>query len=195
MAHRDAAPARRLEARVAGLFRTGGDGFETLSIESLQLGFDGIAGDRHAGATRRTGGREPWYPRGTEIRNERQVSILCPAELAATADALGIGEVRPEWVGGNLLLDGLADLSRLPPRTLLRFADGAVLRIDGDNAPCRQSGRAVARRFPRHPGIDTAYVRAARHRRGLVGWVERPGALRLGESVEVRVPEHWIYGS
>ena len=43
---------------------------------AIDLTFDGLAGDFHAGATRRSGGREPWYPRGTEMRNERQVSIV-----------------------------------------------------------------------------------------------------------------------
>ncbi|MBB3949164.1 MOSC domain-containing protein [Aureimonas jatrophae] len=185
--------ARRIEARVAGLFRTEANGFETVSIESLNLGFDGIAGDRHGGPTRRTGGREPWYPRGTEIRNERQVSILCPDELAGVADAMRLPELRPEWIGGNLLLAGVPHLSWLPARTLMMFENGASLKVEGDNAPCRQSGRSVAARFSGRDDIETGFVQAARRRRGLVAWVEKPGALRLGERVDIRLPEQWIY--
>lgn len=185
--------ARRIEARVAGLFRTEAHGFETVSIESLNLGFDGIAGDRHGGPTRRTGGREPWYARGTEIRNERQVSILCPDELASVADAMRLPEVRPEWIGGNLLLTGVPNLSWLPSRTLMMFENGASLKVEGDNAPCRQSGRAIAARFASRDDVETGFVKAARRRRGLVAWVEKPGALRLGERVEIRLPEQWIY--
>jgi hypothetical protein len=29
--------------------------------------------------------------------------------------------------------------------------------------------------------------------RGLVAWVEKPGTVRSGEAISVRVPEQWIY--
>ena len=74
-------PARKLAARVAGVFVAPFDHFETRATEALALGFEGIEGDFHAGHTRRSGGREPWYPRGTEMRNERQLSIVAPDEL------------------------------------------------------------------------------------------------------------------
>ncbi|WP_370640208.1 molybdenum cofactor sulfurase [Aurantimonas sp. HBX-1] len=196
---RAAAPQRRPGLRLAGrataLYRTAGSGFETSQVAALDLGFDGLDGDRHGGLTRRAGGREPWYPRGTEIRNERQVSLLAADELAETAEALGIDAIRPEWVGANLLIAGIARLSFLPPRTLLMFEGGVTLKIDGDNAPCRAAGHAVARHYEGRADIPFAYVRAARHRRGLVGWVEKPGRIEAGEGFEARVPEQWIYGS
>lgn len=185
--------ARRIGARVAGLYRTPGRDFETAAVEALPLTFEGIRGDRHGGATRRTGGREPWYPRGTEIRNERQLSILCPAELAETAAALDLSELRPEWIGGNLLLEGVPRLSWLPARTLAMFENGTTLRIDGDNAPCRASGRAVARRLVGRSDVELGFAKAARHRRGLVAFVEKPGTIALGERVELRLPEQWLY--
>lgn len=182
-----------MRATVGGLFRTPGRDFATEAVATLELGFEGIAGDRHGGATRRTGGREPWYPRGTTIRNERQLSILCRDELAFVAEALGVPVVEPEWIGGNLVLAGVPRLSRLPPRTLLMFANGVSLRVDGDNAPCRASGRAVARRYPESDNLEFGFVRAARGLRGLVAFVEKPGTLGVGEHVELRLPEQWIY--
>ncbi|WP_206454515.1 MOSC domain-containing protein [Aurantimonas marina] len=179
---------------VAGLFRTGDGGFETAPVASLDLGFDGIAGDRHGGITRRSGGREPWYPRGTEIRNERQLSLLAADELAEAAARLDVAEIRPEWIGGNLLVEGIVDLSWLPPRTILMFSGGVTLRIDGDNGPCRLSGRAVAGRYEGRDDIELGFVTAARHRRGLVAWVEKPSRIVIGEPFEARVPEQWIYG-
>ena len=167
--------------------------FETQEVDALDLGFEGIAGDRHGGLTRRTGGREPWYRRGTEIRNERQISILCREELGAVAEALGLSAVAPEWLGGNLVLSDVPRLSWLPPRTLLQFANGATLRVDGDNAPCRASGRALARHHPGRTDIELGFVRAARHRRGLVAFVEKPGRIERGEGVRLRLPEQWIY--
>jgi hypothetical protein len=56
-----------------------------MTVASLAIGFDGVEGDYHAGPTRKSGGREPWYPRGTEIRNERQLSIVAADELAMAA--------------------------------------------------------------------------------------------------------------
>ncbi|WAJ26560.1 MOSC domain-containing protein [Antarcticirhabdus aurantiaca] len=190
-------PARRLSGRVVELLRTppGARGFETEPVAALDLGFSGIQGDRHGGETRRSGGREPWYPRGTEIRNERQLSLLSVEELADVAQALGLDDLPAAWIGGNLLLSGIARLTWLPPRTRLVFAGGAVLRIDGDNAPCRASGRAIARHVTDRPSLEFDFVKAARHRRGLVAWVEKPGRIEAGEGVEARLPEQWIYAS
>jgi hypothetical protein len=187
-------PAFKLSARVEGLFRTTASGsFETTPVESLALGFDGIAGDRHGGLTRRSGGREPWYTRGTEIRNERQVSLVSPDDLESIAVSMDVPEVRPEWIGANLLISGIRDLTLLPPRTTLFFAGGSTLRIDGLNVPCRLSGRAVAAHYPEREGLDLAFVKTARYLRGLVGWVEKPGVVIFGETIKLNVPEQRIY--
>ncbi|TIU31562.1 MAG: molybdenum cofactor sulfurase, partial [Mesorhizobium sp.] len=77
----DIVPAHKLAAKAAALYKAPFDRFETRPVEELRLGFDGIEGDFHAGATRRSGGREPWYPRGTEMRNERQLSLVAADEL------------------------------------------------------------------------------------------------------------------
>ena len=185
--------AIKLRGTIGGLYKAAGDGFVTAPVEGLALGFDGIEGDFHSGATRRTGGREPWYPRGTEIRNERQLSILSFSELGEVADSLGVPSVRPEWIGGNLVLEGIPRLSQLPPRTLLFFENGVTLKIDGDNGPCRLSGRSIAGHYPDRDGLDLAFVRAAKHKRGLVAWVEKPGILTMGEGFEAHLPEQWIY--
>lgn len=186
-------PSRRLKARVAGVLAATSGGFVTRAVDALDLSFDGIEGDGHAGATRRSGGREPWYPRGTTIRNERQLSLLCPAELAEIAEALAIPALAPEWLGGNLVIEGLPRFSWLPARTLLFFEGGVTIKIDGDNAPCRKTGRAVAKEHGERPDLELAFVAAARHRRGLVGWVEKPGRIERGEAVDVRLPEQWLY--
>ncbi len=152
-----------------------------------------MAGDRHGGFTRRTGGREPWYPRRTEIRNERQVSIVSRDELALIARDMAIDALEPEWIGANMAIGGVERLSWVPARALLFFEGGATLKVDGDNAPCRASGRAIARRFDERPEIERGFVRHGRHRRGLVAWVEKPGRIALGARVEIRLPEQWLY--
>jgi hypothetical protein len=190
-------PARRINATIAGLFAARGDDFVSQPVEALDLSFDGINGDFHAGATRRSGGREPWYPRGTEMRNERQLSIVAADELAMAALCMGIERIRPEWIGANIDLSGVPKLSMLPPRTLLFFANGVTLKVDGQNAPCRLAGGSIARHYPEHEQTSLAlsFKDAAKRRRGLVAWVEKPGVITVGETVKVQIPEQWLYGS
>lgn len=191
----DIRPARKLSGRVAGTFVAPRDTFETVAVPALELSFDGIAGDYHAGFTRRSGGREPWYPRGTEMRNERQLSIVAPDELAAVAQRMGLAEIRPEWIGANLSLDGVPHLSMLPAGTLLFFAGGVTLKVDGQNKPCRIAGRLVAERAGM-ADLDAgalAFPKSAQRLRGIVAWVEKPGRIAADEPVSVRIPEQWVY--
>ncbi|MER8767547.1 molybdenum cofactor sulfurase [Mesorhizobium sp. M0092] len=188
-------PARKLTARVASLYLALFDHFETRAIDTLQLGFDGIEGDFHAGTTRRSGGREPWYPRGTEMRNERQLSIVAADELTTVAERMGIAEIKPEWIGANLLIEGLPHLSMLPSGALLFFKGGATVKIDAQNGPCRIAGRSVAESagMADHEAGALLFAKASKRLRGLVAWVEKPGTITAGEEISVRVPEQWIY--
>lgn len=188
-------PSRKLAARVAALYLAPFDRFETRAVDKLQLGFDGIDGDFHAGTTRRSGGREPWYPRGTEMRNERQLSIVAADELAIVAERMGIAEIKPEWIGANLLIEGLPRLSMLPSGTLLFFKGGATVKVDAQNGPCRIAGRSVAENagMADHEAGALLFPKAAKRLRGLVAWVEKPGTIAAGEEISVRVPEQWIY--
>jgi hypothetical protein len=91
------APQRAI-GKVVGVYCAKGNSFTTQAVDSLTLTYEGITGDHHSGLTRRSGNREPWYARGTEMRNERQLTLLCPAELQAAAEAMGIAAIRPEWI-------------------------------------------------------------------------------------------------
>jgi hypothetical protein len=188
-------PKQKLSASVSGVYAARGEDFITEAVDELRLGFPGIERDVHAGQTRRSGGREPWYPRGTEMRNERQLSIVAADELAVVAERMGIAGIRPEWIGANLVISGVPRLSMLPAGTLLFFANGATVKIDAQNVPCRVAGQSVAE----HAGMADvtagalAFPKAAKRLRGLVAWVEKPGTITADEAVSVRVPEQWIY--
>ena len=187
--------AQTRSGRIAGLYATPDSDFPTAPVDTLELTFAGIAGDRHEGMTRASGAREPWYPRGTEMRNERQLTILAPDELNEIADGMDLPEVKPEWIGGNILIDGVARLSMLPAGTLLMFEGGVTLAVQGQNAPCRVAGGSIARHFPDRQGLDLSFPKVAKRLRGLVAWVEKPGTLSPGEGVTARIPEQWIYGA
>ncbi|WP_346894242.1 MOSC domain-containing protein [uncultured Roseibium sp.] len=186
--------ARKLAGTVAQVLRTqDADDFQTATCGELEFTFEGIPGDRHGGFTRLSGGREPWYPRGTEMVNERQISILSVEELAEIAKRMELDELKPEWIGANIVIEGLPGLSLIPPRTRLVFDGGAVIRVDGDNVPCRVAGRAIAENVPGREGLDLLFPQKARRLRGLVGFVEKPGVVKAGEAVTAHIPEQWIY--
>jgi hypothetical protein len=188
-------PARKLVAKAAALYVAPSDHFETCAVDELRLGFNGISGDFHAGSTRRSGGREPWYPRGTEMRNERQLSIVAADELAIVAERMGLAEIKPEWIGANLVIEGVPHLSMLPAGTLLFFKGGVTIKVDAQNGPCRVAGRSIAENVGMADVEAGAllFPKAAKRLRGVVAWVEKPGTIRVGEEISVRVPEQWIY--
>ncbi len=172
-----------LPARVVGVFV----GREPNTLVSARVAratvlFGGFEGDKHAGWTRRADARVPWYRRGTIIRNERQISIVSNEELVQIALALGVPEVRAEWLGANLDLSGVPSLTLLPPRTRLVFSTGAVLTVEGENMPCRGPGRAIQQALGIR-GIEMRFPKAALHLRGIVATVELPGEIAEGDAV------------
>jgi hypothetical protein len=188
-------PGRKLSARVAGLYAARRGSFQSQAVEAIEFGFDGIPGDYHGGPTRRSGGREPWYPRGTEMANNRQVSLVAPDELALVAERMGLARIEPEWIGANLLVEGVPQFSMLPSGTLLFFKGGATLKVDGQNHPCRIAGQGIAENVGAADpeGLALSFVKAAKRLRGVVAWVEKPGRVVPGEEISVRLPEQWIY--
>jgi MOSC domain len=180
--------AQRIEARVALCLIADGDDFISYPVGALTVDFAGIVGDHHAGRTRRSGSREPWYPRGTEIRNDRQITIVSSVELAEVAEAMKLPVIEPGWIGANLVFSDLPDLTGLPPGTKMLFEGGATLAIERENGPCRIAGGSIARHFPDREGIDLEFSKAARHKRGLVASVEKSGMITIGEAVTVHVP-------
>ncbi len=188
-------PGRRLTARLVALLVGDGAGFETRPVREIAFRLDGIVGDGHAGFTRRAGGREPWYPRGAEIRSGRQVSVVSDEELSAVAGRLGLSAVDPAVIGANVVLSGVPQLSFLPAGTRMFFPGGATLVVEAKNAPCRLAGKALAERMDR-ADLEFAFVEAAKRRRGIVASVERAGDASLdGGEVTLRVPEQWIYAA
>lgn len=188
--------------RVSGVLVAAGQAvprhpFVTAAAAALTLDHAGIVGDLHAGSTRRSGPREAWMPRGLPLRNDRQLSALCPDELSAIAMALGLPALAPEWLGGNLLVEGLPDFSRTAPGSRLavggswggrgRFDGSAILRVEAYNPPCRRAGSAVAAATGR-PELLFRFVKAAAVRRGLVLSVDLPGPITPGDAVVVIPP-------
>ncbi len=161
--------------------------FRTRPAASLTLDLQGIAGDRHYGFTRPAGARERWYPAGTQIRSGRQLSIVSVEDLAEIARRMDLPAIEPGWIGANILVSGIADFTLLPWGSRLFCGAGAVLVNEGDNAPCRHAGAAIAAACPGRTGLDVLFVKAARDLRGIVATVEREGEVAAGP-LRVKLP-------
>ena len=182
---------------VRGVFASGAPlaqsgGFVTAAVPGLDLTLEGIAGERHAGQERASNAREPWMPRGTIIRNDRQISAVSIEDLAKIAEGLGLTALDPCDMGANLAVAGLPDFSRIPAGSHLAFGgrwagegrfDGhAVLKVEAYNTPCRKTGRQLALAHGR-PELEFEFVKVARSLRGLVLSVSLPGRIAAGDPV------------
>ena len=162
------------------------------AVDTLELALGGIPGDRHFGQTRKSGSREPWYPRGTPIRSGREVTAVAVEELAEIAGRMGLENLPAGWIGANLVIEGVPNLTFLPPGTRLFLEGGGVLVVEAVNNPCRVAGKVIAREAGRGD-LELMFPKVAIGLRGVVASVERAGTVRAGTAVEVRVPEQRIY--
>ncbi|WP_426450972.1 MOSC domain-containing protein [Paenibacillus sp. S-38] len=161
--------------------------FVTSREPEIPVELGGIPGDRHYGLYRKADSRQSFYPRGTLIANRRQISIVSAEECALIAEAMGIPEVRPEWLGANLLLEGYPALTSLPPGTRLLFPEACGLIGEGENLPCRGPGKEIADAL-QLPELAGRFIKAAKRRRGIVCSVEREGSIREGDIVRIYLP-------
>lgn len=157
------------------------------AVQALEATFAGPEGDAHSGLTRPSCSRvRLQYPRGTTIRNTRQFSILSAEELADIAGRMGLDALDPALVGATMVVEGIPDLSHLPPGSRLQAEGGATLVVDLENRPCTLPARPIE---TANPGFGARFKGAAAGRRGITAWVEREGGLRLDQSIRLHVPD------
>ncbi|KPQ20940.1 MAG: MOSC domain-containing protein [Rhodobacteraceae bacterium HLUCCA24] len=161
------------------------------TLTEARLTFAGIAGEAHGGMTRPSCSRvTAQHPRGTEIRNVRQLSILSAEELNTIAAKMGVARLDPAWLGASLLIEGIPDFSRVPPSSRLQAPGGATLVVDMENRPCHLPAEVIEAEAPGH---GRAFRTAAAGRRGVTAWVEREGAIRVGETLRLHVPDQPVW--
>ena len=183
-----------MKERVGNVVSVHAGSNEDLSKEShpaIEVALDGIVGDRHRGFERRCWSGDK-QPKGTIRRNERQWSAVSVEELADIATAMGTsGPLTAESVGANLCIEGIPELSRLPKGTLLRFPSGAELIVEEYNPPCSDMGKIQGEA---HGVAATAFPKAAKLTRGVVGVVEATGTISAGDDVTVTLyePPSWL---
>lgn len=157
------------------------------AVQSAQAHFTGLDGEAHGGLTRLSCARVvTQYPKGTQIRNTRQLSIVCADEMAEVAAAIGVDAFDPSWCGTSMVIKGIPDFTHLPPSSRLQTARGTTLTIDVENQPCNVPSPVIEEDAPGH---GKAFKRAAKGRRGVTAWVEREGPLSIGDTVTLHVPQ------
>lgn len=164
-------------------------------LEVMPLSFAGFDGEVHAGLTRPSCSRVmKQYPRNTVIRNVRQLCVVSAEEMAEVAATMGLDAMDYAWVGASLVLEGIPDLTHLPPSSRLQGPDGVTLVVDMENLPCQEPAITIDKALP---GQGKGFKRAAEGKRGLTAWVEREGVLRLGDEVRLHVPAQrgWAGGN
>jgi MOSC domain-containing protein YiiM len=157
-----------------------------LPLAEMPLSFAGYAGESHAGLTRPSCSRVlQQHPRGTEIRNVRQLAVVSAEEMAEVAHDLGLERMDYAWVGASLVVEGIPDFTHLPPSSRLQGPDGVTLVVDMENLPCQEPAVTIDKALP---GMGKGFKLAAEGKRGVTAWVEREGVLRLGDELRLHVP-------
>jgi len=158
----------------------------------VQVELDGIVGDRHQSYERSCWAGDK-QPEGTIRRNERQWSAVSTEELAEIQAAMDLSEsLTAASLGANLCITGIAELSRLPKGTVLKFPSGAELIVEEYNPPCHGMGKKLASMYTTKSGeplSSTAFSKAAKLIRGIVGSVEVAGTISAGDEVTVELYE------
>lgn len=167
------------------------DGLASRAVDRVRATFAGFEGEAHGGLTRPACTRvKLQYPRDAEIRNVRQICILSQEEMDAIAEDMGLDALDPRWLGTNVVMRGIPDLTKMPPSSRLIFESGAALVVDMENAPCRLAAGSIEEH---RPGQGMSFPKHAAGRRGVTAWVEREGEIALGESARLHVPPQRIY--
>ena len=119
-----------MKATVTAVSSGGEDDLSKTVQEAIEVNFEGIVGDHHAGPSRKaySGEREP---KGTVLRNDRQWSAVSDEELAEMSERLDLDTpLAAHTLGANLCIRGVPELSRLPRGTRLKFPSGAALIVE-----------------------------------------------------------------
>jgi MOSC domain-containing protein YiiM len=183
---------KKIMAHVVSVHSGSNDDLSKEEHPSIQIELDGVVGDRHRSFERTTWEGDK-QPEGTTRRNERQWSAVSVEELARIQSDMDLSEpLTPTDLGANLCLQGINELSRLPKGTLLKFPSGVELIVEEYNPPCHDMGKKLAAVHTTRSGdalLSTAFSKAAKLTRGVVGVVEAAGPISAGDEVIVEVYE------
>jgi MOSC domain-containing protein YiiM len=183
---------KKIVARVVSVHAGSNEDLSKDERPSIQVDLNGVVGDRHQSYERSTWQGDK-QAEGTIRRNERQWSAVSVEELAEIQVVMDLSEsLSAASLGANLCLTGVQELSRLPKGTLLKFPSGAELMVEEYNPPCHDMGKKLASECTTRSGeplSSTAFSKAAKLTRGIVGVVEVAGTIIAGDEVTIETYE------
>ena len=159
----------------------------THEVDSLEVDYRGIVGERHQAVTRPSGGRElKVYPRGTQIRGHRHLFVSCSSDVAELSRRMEV-EITAEMLGLNLLIDREDgedfSITELPVGTMMLLADEAA--VEPVKPPlatltnfvkqegCGITGKLIADHYG-DPALTRKFREVAKDHRGILCSVEFP---------------------
>jgi hypothetical protein len=181
--------ATALKCRIVWLGRNvrRADSLQNAAVDMLEATFSGPKGESRYGTTRPADGRlRQQYPRDCAVRNTRQFCIISAEELTIIAAKMGVDALEPQWLGANMMIEGLADFSQIPPSSRLITPSGAGLCIDLENRPCHLPAKVIDQYLP---NMGREFKAAATGLRGVTAWVEREGILRVNDEMVLHIPD------
>ena len=190
---------KKITATVVSVHAGSNEDLSKEAHNSITAELDGFVGDRHKSYTRQAWAGDK-QQKGTIRRNERQWSAVSVEELGEIQKAMDLKEsLSAGHLGANLCLQGIPDLSRLPKGTLLKFPSGAELVVEEFNPPCHHMGKQLASSYTTNSGrplSTTAFSKAAKLKRGVVGVIDVAGVISVGDQVSVVLYESpsWLHG-
>lgn len=170
-----------------GILSDRSETLETTAVKKLYMGFDGVRGDAHSGLTRPSCSRViQQYPKGTSIKNTRQLSIVSYENLQEIAQKMGIEMLAPSLVGANMVIYGIPDFSHIPPSSRLQVETGATFCVDMENRPCHLPAKPIDEHYW---GAGSLFKQAADGNRGVMASVEAEGVVKLGNKIRLHIPD------
>jgi hypothetical protein len=138
-------------------------------------------------------------PKGMESFNVRQWSAVSQEELDQIARLMGIASIEPGLLGENIIVSGIPSFTKLPAGTQFFFKGikgelrSTILFVYGENKPCHIPGDAIQTYYSGKQGLEKLFIKAANHRRGLVGFVVGSGFIKEGDIVVAEIPDQELY--
>ena len=167
------------------------DVLEKASADTLTFELDGIVGDRYRGFEREAWSSGDRQPGGTIRRNERHWSAMSVEDIAQISADMDLTQTLDAGdLGVNFSISGVPEFSRLTKGTILKFASGAELVVVEYNPPCSDMGEDLAQKYTKRSGQAPSakdFLLAATVSRGVVGIVDVPGTISVGDAVEVHL--------
>lgn len=174
--------------------------YRTHEVDSLEVDYRGIVGERHQAVTRPSGGRETKvYPPGTEIRGHRHLFIGCSSDIAELSRRMGV-ELTPEMLGFNIMIEREDrqdfSITELPVGTVMLLGDEmsekpskpplATFTSFVKQEGCGVTGKLIADYYE-DPSLTRKFREISKDFRGLICSVEFPVEAKISLKKQQRI--------